>query len=119
MRVNGTIKSNGPQTKKVGNLAGVRIGHLGVEMHYNTRVGRDIQVTDLVKQYDAVYLSAGCYVSNALTGPDNKVIPGATLKGVEDGKDIHSQSVVDEYYAAQQAKKVQNEQQINQETSSS
>jgi NADPH-dependent glutamate synthase beta subunit-like oxidoreductase len=58
---------------------------LGVEMHYNTRVGRDIQVTDLVKQYDAVYLSAGCYVSNALTGPDNKVIPGATLKGVEDG----------------------------------
>ena len=58
---------------------------LGVEMHYNTRVGRDIQVTDLVKQYDAVYLSAGCYVSNALTGPDNKVIPGANLKGVEDG----------------------------------
>lgn len=58
---------------------------LGVEMHYNTRVGRDVQVTDLVKQYDAVYLSAGCYVSNALTGPDNKVIPGANLKGVEDG----------------------------------
>ncbi len=58
---------------------------IGVEMHYNTRVGRDIQVTDLVKQYDAVYLAAGCYVSNALTGPDNKVIPGANLKGVEDG----------------------------------
>ncbi|MEO8972435.1 MAG: FAD-dependent oxidoreductase [Ktedonobacteraceae bacterium] len=58
---------------------------LGVEMHYNTRVGRDVQVTDLVKQYDAVYLSAGCYVSNALTGPDNKVISGANLKGVEDG----------------------------------
>ena len=58
---------------------------IGVEMYYNTRVGRDIQVTDLVKQYDAVYLAAGCYVSNALTGPDNKVIPGANLKGVEDG----------------------------------
>jgi len=43
----------------------------------------------------------------------------AYFKGVEDGKDIHSQSVVDEYYAAQQTKKVQNEQQINQETSSS
>ncbi len=58
---------------------------LGVEMHYNTRVGRDIQVTDLLKEYDAVYIGAGCYVPNALTGPDNKVIPGADLKGVEDG----------------------------------
>jgi NADPH-dependent glutamate synthase beta subunit-like oxidoreductase len=58
---------------------------IGVEMHYNTRVGRDIQVTDLLEQYDAVYLAAGCYVSNALTGPDNKVIPGANLKGIEDG----------------------------------
>ncbi len=58
---------------------------LGVEVIYNTRVGRDIQVTDLLKNYDAVYLAAGCYVSNPLTGPDNKVIPGANLKGVEDG----------------------------------
>ena len=58
---------------------------LGVEVIYNTRVGRDIQVTDLLKQYDAVYLAAGCYISNELTGPDNKVIPGADLKGVEHG----------------------------------
>src|SRR5207302_5671292 len=40
---------------------------------------------DLLKQYDAVYLAAGCYISNELTGPDNKVIPGADLKGVEHG----------------------------------
>jgi NADPH-dependent glutamate synthase beta subunit-like oxidoreductase len=58
---------------------------LGVEVKYNTRVGRDIQVTDLLKQYDAVYLAAGCYVSNDLTGPDNKIIPGADLQGVEHG----------------------------------
>ena len=58
---------------------------LGVEVKYNTRVGRDIQVTDLLKEYDAVYLAGGCYVTNALTGPDNKLIPGADLKGVEDG----------------------------------
>src|SRR5258708_35925185 len=58
---------------------------LGVEMHYNTRVGRDIQVTDLLKEYDSVYLAAGCYVSNPLTGADNKEIRGAELKGVEDG----------------------------------
>jgi NADPH-dependent glutamate synthase beta subunit-like oxidoreductase len=58
---------------------------LGVEVQHNTRVGRDIQITDLLKKHDAVYLAAGCYVPNALTGPDNKIIPGADLKGVEDG----------------------------------
>lgn len=58
---------------------------LGVEVNYNTRVGRDVMLTDLLKQYDAVYLGAGCYISNPLTGPDNKIIPGANLKGVEDG----------------------------------
>src|SRR5947209_3150302 len=30
-------------------------------------------------------LAAACYVPNALTGPDNKIIPGADLRGVEDG----------------------------------
>ncbi|HZT98894.1 MAG TPA: FAD-dependent oxidoreductase [Ktedonobacteraceae bacterium] len=58
---------------------------LGVEVKYNIRVGRDIQITDLLNQYDAVYLGAGCYISNPMTGPDNKIIPGADLKGVEDG----------------------------------
>jgi NADPH-dependent glutamate synthase beta subunit-like oxidoreductase len=58
---------------------------LGVEVRYNTRVGRDIQLTDLLREYDAVYIGAGCYIPNPLTGPDNKVIPGADLKGVEDG----------------------------------
>jgi NADPH-dependent glutamate synthase beta subunit-like oxidoreductase len=58
---------------------------IGVEIQYNTRVGRDIQVSDLLKSYDAVYLAAGCYISNALTGPDNKVIKGADLEGVIDG----------------------------------
>jgi NADPH-dependent glutamate synthase beta subunit-like oxidoreductase len=58
---------------------------MGVEVRYNTRVGRDVQLTDLLKEYDAVYIAAGCYIPNALTGPDNKIIPGADLKGVEDG----------------------------------
>ncbi len=58
---------------------------LGVETFYNTRVGRDIQVTELLKSYDAVFLAAGCYISNAITGPDNKVIPGADFEGVQDG----------------------------------
>ncbi|HLZ56873.1 MAG TPA: FAD-dependent oxidoreductase [Ktedonosporobacter sp.] len=58
---------------------------IGVEMQYNVRVGRDVQLSDLLKQYDAVYIGAGCYIPNALTGADNKVIPGADLFGVEDG----------------------------------
>ena len=32
-----------------------------------------------------VYLAAGCYISNELTGPDNKIIPGADYKGVQHG----------------------------------
>jgi len=58
---------------------------IGVEVKYNTRVGRDVMLTDMLKEYDAVYVGAGCYISNPLTGPDNKVIPGADLKGVVEG----------------------------------
>jgi NADPH-dependent glutamate synthase beta subunit-like oxidoreductase len=58
---------------------------IGVEVHYNTRVGRDIQLADLLKQYAAVYIAAGCYNPKPITGPDNKIIPGADLKGVIDG----------------------------------
>lgn len=58
---------------------------LGVEMQMNTRVGRDVMLTDLLKEYDAVYLAAGCYISNPLTGPNNKLVPGANLTEVQDG----------------------------------
>lgn len=58
---------------------------LGIEVKYNTRVGRDVQLTDLLKEYDAVYIGAGCYIPNAFTGADGKMIPGANLLGVEDG----------------------------------
>jgi NADPH-dependent glutamate synthase beta subunit-like oxidoreductase len=58
---------------------------IGVEVLYNTRVGRDVQLSELLKEYDAVFIAAGCYIPNPLTGPDGKVIPGADLKGVEDG----------------------------------
>src|SRR5436305_2730710 len=58
---------------------------LGVEVKYNIKVGRDVQLSDFVKEYDAVFIAAGCYIPKAITGPDNKVIPGANLQGVEDG----------------------------------
>ncbi|HKS70595.1 MAG TPA: FAD-dependent oxidoreductase [Ktedonobacterales bacterium] len=58
---------------------------LGVEVVLNTRVGRDVQLTDLLDQYGAVYIGAGCMLSNPLTGPDGKEIPGAHLEGVIPG----------------------------------
>ena len=58
---------------------------IGVEVHYNVRVGRDVQLKDLLAQYSAVYIGAGCYIPNPLAGPDNKIIPGANLKGVVEG----------------------------------
>jgi len=58
---------------------------IGVEVRYNTRVGRDVLLTDLLKEYDAVYIAAGCYSPKAITGPDNKLIPGIEYKGVIDG----------------------------------
>ena len=58
---------------------------LGIEVKLNTTVGKDVQLTDLLDQYDAVYIGAGCMLSNPMTGPDNKVVPGADLQGVVPG----------------------------------
>ncbi len=58
---------------------------LGVEMKFNTTVGKDVQLGDLMKQYDAVYIAAGCQDTKPITGPDNKLIPGLQYKGVVDG----------------------------------
>ncbi len=58
---------------------------LGVTMKFNMTVGKDIQLNDLLNQYDAVYIAAGCQVPKPITGPDNKLIPGLQYKGVEDG----------------------------------
>ena len=41
------------------------------------RVGKDVQLTDLLDEYDAVYIGAGCMLSNPLTDPYNKEVPGA------------------------------------------
>src|SRR5579875_2542062 len=58
---------------------------LGIEVKLNTRVGEDVQLTDLLKEYDAVYIGAGCMLSNPLTDPYNKVVPGADLEGMMAG----------------------------------
>ncbi|MEI7554543.1 FAD-dependent oxidoreductase [Candidatus Chlorohelix sp.] len=52
---------------------------LGVEIHLNTRVGKDVQVADLLKNFDAVFLAPGCQL------PTKLGIPGENLKGFEYG----------------------------------
>jgi NADPH-dependent glutamate synthase beta subunit-like oxidoreductase len=58
---------------------------LGVEVKLNTAIGKDIQLTDLMNQFDATYIAAGCMLSNPLTDPYNKDVPGGELFGVVPG----------------------------------
>ncbi len=58
---------------------------LGVEVKLNTAIGKDIQLTDLMNQFDATYIAAGCMLSNPLTDPYNKEVPGGELFGVVPG----------------------------------
>lgn len=52
------------------------IEHLGAKIHYNSKIGRDITMTELQEKYDAVFLGVGLWKSRDLP------IPGA------DGPDI-------------------------------
>lgn len=57
------------------------IEHLGANMHYNVKVGRDITLTELQSQYDAVFIGVGLWKSRDLP------IPGAdgadVIRGIE------------------------------------
>ena len=55
------------------------ITDLGVEVRYNTEVGKDITLQELSDTYDAVIISAGCQV------PQEMSIPGEDLDGVVSG----------------------------------
>ena len=50
----------------------------GIEIKYNQELGKDILLTDLQKNYDAVYLGFGVGLARQLD------IPGEELEGVED-----------------------------------
>jgi len=52
---------------------------LGIEIRYNTEIGKDIPFMDLVDQYDAVLISAGCQIAQEIG------IPGEHLNGVVSG----------------------------------
>ncbi len=57
------------------------IQYLGAKMHYNVKVGRDLTLTDLQRDYDAVFLGIGLWKSRELP------IPGADapdiIRGIE------------------------------------
>src|SRR5829696_7102458 len=55
------------------------ITDLGIEVRYNTEVGKDVSFQELVDNYDAVLISAGCQVPQALGAP------GEHLDGVVSG----------------------------------
>ena len=55
---------------------------LGVTLKTGVRVGSDVSVEDLLNQYDAVLVAAGCYVSRQMN------VDGETLPGVTTGLDF-------------------------------
>lgn len=58
------------------------IVHLGVELHLNTRIGRDITLRELRATYAAIFIAAGCTKSRDLA------IEGAHFDGVLKGVDF-------------------------------
>jgi glutamate synthase (NADPH/NADH) small chain len=64
---------------------------LGVKMHYNSKVGRDVKFEDLINDYDAVFFSVGFSVPSALRvdGEEHpRVLSGLqVLEDVTNGKD--------------------------------
>jgi len=57
------------------------IKKLGVEIKLNTRVGRDVKLADLQKQYNAVFLAVGAHKAGSM-GIENEKTPGV-IDGTE------------------------------------
>lgn len=68
------------------------IRSLGVEMQFNTRIGRDIQLEELHAQYDAVFAGTGLHLgrSTRVPGSDHERVYQAIelLRKVTDGEEI-------------------------------
>jgi len=65
---------------------------LGVEVQYNTRIGEDIQLEDLEKEYDAVFSATGLHLgrSTGAPGSDNERVYQSIelLRKVTNGEEI-------------------------------
>ncbi len=66
---------------------------LGVEIQYNTRIGKDISLEDLGKDYDAVFSGTGLHLgrSTRVPGSDHKNVYQAVdlLREITRGNEIH------------------------------
>jgi NADH-quinone oxidoreductase subunit F len=58
------------------------IEEVGVKIHLNTEVGKDISFEELRKKHDSIYIATGTQLSNKID------IPGEDLKGVFHGLDF-------------------------------
>lgn len=58
------------------------IEQVGVNIHLNTKVGKDISFAELRKKHDAIYISTGSQISNKIN------VPGEELPGVVHGLDF-------------------------------
>ncbi|WP_293644247.1 NAD(P)-binding protein [Thiolapillus sp.] len=68
-----------------------RIVEMGVDVKYNTRVGKDVSVEDLEKDFDAIIWAVGCWTGRALPvdgweGTPNCVTGVAYLKAFNEGR---------------------------------
>ena len=68
-----------------------RIVDMGVEVHFNTRVGKDISVEGLENDHDAIIWAVGCWTGRALPvdgwkGTPNCVTGVAYLKAFNEGR---------------------------------
>lgn len=85
MRMSGGMLTYGVPTYRLKNSVALNecfaIEYLGAKIHYNMKVGRDITLTELQQNYDAVFIGVGLWKSRELP------IPGADapdiIRGIE------------------------------------
>lgn len=85
MRMAGGMLTYGVPTYRLNNAVALNecyaIEYLGAKMIYNTKVGRDITLTELQQKYDAIFIGIGLWKSRDLP------IPGAeqpdVIRGIE------------------------------------
>ncbi len=104
MRIPGGMLTYGVPTYRLKNNVAINecnaIAHLGARIFYNMKVGRDITLTELQQQYDAVFIGIGLWKSRDLPIPgadQPDVIRGVEylrVKGVEEAWKIGKRMVV-------------------------
>jgi glutamate synthase (NADPH/NADH) small chain len=71
---------------------------MGVEMHYNTRIGSDIPMAQLEREFDAVVLTIGLQLgrSTRIPGSDHEAVEkaGDLLRRITDGESIEAPASV-------------------------